>query len=164
MEFNGLLRELPRGIRLFLATFVAVLSFGFFTGLFFVNSTDARMPDGIERNYLGNEEDADAEIMIFRKSQREMLTIIHTHILSMSFIFVLLGTLVWMAKLPVKLKLFLTIEPFLSLLITFGGIYLLWLGMLWMKYIVFLSGTLMTATYIVSACLVLNQLLRRRRA
>jgi hypothetical protein len=79
----------------------------------------------------------------------------------MSFIFVLLGTLVWMAELPVKLKLFLTIEPFFSLLVTFGGIYLLWQGMLWMKYIVFLSGVLMTATYILSAGLVFYQLLKR---
>jgi hypothetical protein len=161
MEVNGLLQTLPGGIRIFLATFVAVLSVGFFSGLCFVNNTDSGVPGGIERNYLGNEDDMDAEIMIFRKSQREMLTIIHTHILSMSFIFVLLGTLVWMAELPVKLKLFLTIEPFFSLLVTFGGIYLLWQGMLWMKYIVFLSGVLMTATYILSAGLVFYQLLKR---
>ena len=161
MEFNGLLHTLPREIRIFLATFVAVLSVGFFTGLFFVSTTSAGVPDGIEKNYLGNEDDAEAEVMIFKKSEREMLTIIHTHILSISFIFVLLGSLVWMANLPKNLKLFLTVEPFLSLLITFGGIYFLWLGVLWMKYLVFLSGMLMTATFAVSASLVLYQLLRK---
>ena len=161
MEIDGLLKTLPGGVRIFLATFVTVLSIGFFTGLYFVGSTNSAVPGGIEQNYLGNEEDPEAEVMIFKKSQREMLTIIHTHILSMSFIFVLLGTLVWMAKLPRKLKLFLTIEPFLSLLLTFGGIYLLWSGMVWVKYIVFLSGTLMTATFAVSASLVFYQLVRK---
>jgi hypothetical protein len=76
----------------------------------------------------------------------------------MSFIFFLLGILVWLTKLPVKLKLFLTVEPFLSVLLTFGGIYLLWSGVLWFKYIVIVSGVLMTATFTASALIVLYQL------
>jgi len=83
---------------------------------------------------------------------------VHTHILSMSFIFFLLGGLVWITKLSKKLKLFLTVEPFVSVLLTFGGIYLLWKGLLWMKYIVIFSGFLMTTTFTVSAVLVLYQL------
>lgn len=160
MAYNGLLQTFPREIRIFIATFVTVLSIGFFTGLFFVRQTSSTIPSGIEKNYLGNEEDPDAEVMIFKKSEREILTIIHTHILSMSFIFFLLGVLVWLADLPIALKILLTIEPFISLILTFGGIYFLWAGILWMKYLVFLSGMLMTITYIVSAALVIYQALR----
>ncbi|HCO86023.1 MAG TPA: hypothetical protein DIT95_21190, partial [Arenibacter sp.] len=90
-----------------------------------------------------------------------MLTIIHTHILSMSLIFFLLGGLVWLAKLSHKLKMFLTIEPFLSVILTFGGIYLMWSGLLWMKYVVILSGILMTLTFSVAALLVLYQLCKK---
>ena len=161
MNYNGLLHTFPREIKLFIGTFVLVLSVGFYTGLLFVNQTSTTTPAGVEENYLGNEADENAPVMKFKKSEREMLTIVHTHILSMSFIFFLLGGLVWMTTVSKSLKLFLTIEPFASVLLTFGGIYLLWKGMLWMKYVVIFSGILMTLTFIVSSLLVLLQLVKK---
>jgi len=158
MQYNGLLSTFSKGIKIFIASFVIVLSIGFFTGLFFVNETSSLSTMGIEENYLGNENDDNATIMKFKKSEREMLTIVHTHVLSMSFIFFLLGILVWMTKLSKKMKLFLTVEPFFSVILTFGGIYLLWTGLLWMKYVVIFSGMLMTLTFAVSAIVVLYQL------
>lgn len=163
MQYNGLLLTFPREIKIFIACFVVVLSIGFFTGLFFVSETDSNSPAGMEENYLGNEDDEDAAVMKFKKSEREMLTIVHTHILSMSMIFFLLGSLVWITKASKKLKMFLTIEPFFSVILTFGGIYFLWTGVLWMKYIVMISGFLMTATFAVSAGLVLTQTLRKNQ-
>ncbi len=161
MSYNGLITSFPKEVKIFIAAFVIVLSVGFYTGLLFVNETSTTNPNGIEENYLGNEEDGDAEVMKFKKGDREMLTIVHTHILSMSLIFFLLGGLVWITELPKKLKLFLTVEPFLSVLLTFGGIYLMWTGILWMKYIVIISGILMTATFTISSILVFMQLFKR---
>ncbi len=158
MQYNGLLLSFPKEIKFFIAAFVIILSIGFFTGLLFVSETSTTSPNGIVENYNGNEDDEDAPVMKFKKSEREMLTIVHTHILSMSFIFFLLGGLVWLTKGSKKLKLFLTIEPFVSVILTFGGIYFLWTGILWMKYVVVLSGFLMTATFTISALLVLYQL------
>lgn len=158
MKLSGLLAAFPTEIKIFIASFVIVLSIGFFTGLLFVNETSSANPKGIQENYLGNEENEDAQVMKFHKSEREMLTTVHTHILSMSFIFFFLGILVWMTKLSMKWKLFLTVEPFLSVLLTFGGIYLLWKGILWVKYIVMFSGLLMTITFAVSVLIVLFQL------
>jgi len=161
MGYDGLLLVLPKGIKWFVATFVLVLSIGFYTGLLFVSETSTTSPLGIEENYLGNEEDEEAEVMKFKKGDREMLTIIHTHILSMSLIFFLLGGLVWLAKLPQKLKMILTIEPFLSVVLTFGGIYLMWSGMLWMKYVVIFSGFFMTLSFSIAAVLVVYQLCQK---
>lgn len=158
MEFNGVISTLSKDIRIFLASFVVVLSIGFYTGLLFVNETSSTSSKGIEENYLGNEDDEDAEVMKFKKSDREMLTIVHTHILSMSMIFFLLGILVWMTNISKKLKLFLTVEPFLSVILTFGGIYFLWNGVVWMKYVVIFSGILMTLTFMVSSLVVLYKL------
>ena len=158
MNYNGLLSSFPKEIKIFIASFVVILSIGFFTGLLFVSETSTTSSDGIVENYNGNEEDEDAEVMKFKKSEREMLTIVHTHILSMSLVFFLLGVLVWLTNLPKKLKLFLTVEPFLSVLLTFGGIYFIWSGVLWMKYVVMFSGFLMTSTFTISAVLVLYQL------
>lgn len=159
MNPDGLLMRLPRGIRVFLACFVGALSIGFYTGLAFVGQTGGTRPAGVETQYLGNEDQEEAEIMVFKKSPREMLTIIHTHVLSMSLIFLLLGMLVWACRLPAGLKAFLTIEPFCSLLATFGGIYLVWLGWPGWSYLVVFSGSLMTLTYTVSAAIVLYQLI-----
>jgi len=158
MNYDGLLNNFPKEIKLFIGVFVLVLATGFYTGLLFVDQTDSSNPQGIEENYLGNEEDEETNLMKFRKSPREMLTIVHTHILSMSLIFFLLGCLVWITKLSKNLKLFLTIEPFFSVVLTFGGIYLMWSGFLWMKYIVLFSGVLMTFTFTASSVLVLYQL------
>jgi len=163
MVYNGILGTFPKEIRLFIAAFVVILSIGFFTGLFFIKETDSTTPDGIEENYLGNEEDEEATVMKFKKGDREMLTIVHTHILSMSFIFFLLGGLVWITKAPKKWKLFLTIEPFLSVILTFGGIFLMWKGVGWFKYVVIFSGILMTISFASAATLVLVQCIKGQK-
>lgn len=159
MNYNGILPRLPKKIKFFLASFVVVLSLGYYTGVSFVNHTDSRTPEGIHENYLGNEDNPDAEVMKFKKGKREMLTILHTHILSISFIFFLLGGILLLAELPEKLKFFLIIEPFFSIIFTFGGIYLMWKGFSWMKYVVMISGTLMTLIFSVSVLIILYQLI-----
>lgn len=162
MQYNGLLLTLPKEIKTFLAVFVLVLSAGYLTGLLFVGQTETTSPAGIEENYLGNEDNPEAEVMKFEKGEREMLTIIHTHVLSMSFIFFLLGGIMLFTKLPKKLKFFLIIEPFFSILFTFGGIYFMWQGIAWMKYVVFASGILMSFCFISSVVIVLYQLLFKK--
>ncbi len=162
MQYNGLLLSLPKEIKYFLAVFVVVLSVGYITGLLFVGQTETTTPDGIEENYLGNEDDPDAAVMKFEKGEREMLTIIHTHILSMSFIFFLLGGILLFAQLPQKLKFFLILEPFFSIILTFGGIYFVWKGIEWVKYLVLISGILMTFCFVTSAVIVLYQLLFKK--
>lgn len=161
MNYDGLLLKLPSGIKWFIGTFVLVLSIGFSTGLLFVSQTTATSTSGLVENYLGNEEDQEAEVMKFKKGEREMLTIVHTHILSMSLIFFLLGILVWMTKIPHRSKMFLTMEPLLSVILTFGGIYFMWSGILWMKYVVMVSGFLMTSSFGISVIIVLYQLIQK---
>jgi len=158
MQLEGRIHDLPRYVKHFIAAFVVVLSIGYFTGIQFVRQADSDRPSGIEENYLGNEDIDEVKVMKFKKGEREMLTILHTHILSISFIFFLLGGLVALTSIPKKLKAFLMIEPFVSIIVTFGGIYLLWKGMLWMKWIVMISGVLMTLVFVISAIAVLSQL------
>ena len=161
MQLHGLIHTFPKHIKIFIAAFVIVLSIGYLTGLLFVNETDSTSPNGIEENYLGNENDEDAAVMKFHKSDREMLTTLHSHILSMSFIFFFLGALVAITSLPKKLKYFLMIEPFFSIILTFGGIYFLWQGMFWMKYIVLVSGIVMTGVFLTASISILLQLLKK---
>ncbi|WP_242206045.1 hypothetical protein [Aestuariivivens insulae] len=164
MQLNGLIFTLPKEIKLLIGAFVIVLSIGFYTGLLFVGETSSTNPNGIEEHYLGNENDDNADVMHFKKSEQEMLTLVHNHVLSMSIIFFLLGILVSITKLPKKLKLFLIVEPFFSVVFTFGGLYLLWKELLWMKYIVMFSGILMTLTFALATFVILYQLLQKKVA
>ena len=161
INLNGFIFRLPKEVKLLIGAFLVVLSVGYFTGLTFVNDTTENHPQGIKENYLGNEEDLEAEVMKFKKPEREMLTIIHTHILSMSVIFFLLGGLVSITKSNKNLKKALMIEPILSVLLTFGGIYLMWTGLHWMRYVVVVSGILMTTSFVISVLLVFSQLFRK---
>ncbi|MFT6337899.1 MAG: hypothetical protein ACI86M_002266 [Saprospiraceae bacterium] len=147
MITSNYLQYLPIQLKILVGVFLVVLSVGYFSGLAFVENTSGASQSGIVENYNGNEENEEALEMKFKKSDHEMLNIIHTHILSMSIIFFILGGLVYGADINSKLKSFLMIEPLISVLVTFGGIYMIWMGMEWMSYIVMLSGCLMTFSF-----------------
>ncbi len=164
MQLSGLILTFPKEIKLLIGAFIIVLSIGFYTGLLFVSETSSANPNGIEEQYLGNEADEDATVMRFKKSDKEMLSIVHSHILSMSIIFFIVGIILSVTKLNKKVKLFLMIEPFFSVILTFGGLYLLWKGMLWMKYVVMFSGMLMTLTFTLSMSIILFQLFQKPKA
>lgn len=158
MQLNGLIYTFPKEIKALLIAFILVLSLGFFTGLLFVNDTSSANPKGIEEQYLGNENDEAANVMKFKKTEKQMLNIVHSHILSMALIFFLLGLILSTTQLNYKLKMILIVEPFISVVVTFGGLYLLWKGWTWMKYVVMVSGTLMTLSYSASVFIILKQL------
>lgn len=158
MQLNGIISKFPKELKMLIGAFVFVLSIGFYTGLLFVGETSSANPNGIEEHYLGNEDDVDATVMKFKKNEQQMLTLVHGHILSMSIIFFLVGLILCTTKLSRKLKAILIVEPFISVLLTFGGLYFLWKEILWMKYVVMISGTLMTLTYTISVLIILYQL------
>ena len=158
INHNFQLRQLPRFARMSCLAFILTLSVGYFTGLAFVFQTDSNTPVGMEENYNGNEDSPEEMVMKFKKSQREMLTIVHTHILSISLIFFSAGVLLFFSSVPKGLKSFLLVEPYISLIVTCGGIYLLWYGLGFMAYIVLVSGVLMTFTYVVTVAYILREL------
>ncbi len=161
MQLHGQIHHFPREVKLFILCFLIVINIGFTTGLLFVGNTQSITPGGMVENYLGNEDDQEASEMKFKKSDHEMLTLLHTHILSTSFIFFLMGGLLAFTSLSKKLKYFLMIEPFFSIILTFGGLYLLWNGILWMKYIVMISGILMTGVFYLGTLLLIIQLFKK---
>lgn len=138
------IHQLPSFAKLFLLMFIIALSFGYVSGYKYLFRTTEMNVEGIEVNYNGNENDDNAEKMVFKKPEKEILTIIHTHVISMSMIFFCLGSILLFAQIPLFWKKTLLIEPFASLITTFGGIWLLWSGLLWMKYVIMVSGILMT--------------------
>lgn len=148
MQIHGLIHQFPKEIKSLILVFIIVLSVGFYGGLSFVNNTTSMNSSEIESHYLGNENDEAAEVMKFKKSEGEILTVVHNHILSLSVIFFMLSLILATTSINKKFKYFLMIEPFLSIILTFGGIYLLWSGITWFKYVVIFSGILMTFSFV----------------
>ncbi len=159
MKIHGIITEFPREIKMLILAFVLVLGVGYSIGLKFVFETTSLKSSEIETHYLGNENDENAEIMKFKKNEKQILTVIHNHIISMSIIFFLVSLILSTTSINKKLKYFLMIEPFISILLTFGGIYLLWIGILWFKYIIVLSGFLMTFCFISALFTIIYQIL-----
>lgn len=164
IELSGKIHQLPKQAKWLIACFLLTLSFGFFTGLRFVNENTSLTTSGIEEHYMGNEDDENAEEMKFKQSEKEIITMVHNHVLSMSIIFLALGGILLITSVNPSLKKMLIIEPFLSIILTFGGIWLMWCGVLWFKYVVIVSGILLTLTYTTSVSLILYQLIAKRNS
>ena len=153
----------PSYVKQFLLAFVNALSFGYFAGFKFLMGSTSLTPIGIEENYNGNENNETAELMKFKKAEAELITTIHTHILSFSLIFFCTGLVLLSIPISLTIKKLLLIEPFISVVITFGGIWLLWLGYSWFKYVIMISGMLITTTFIVQVLFILHGILKRRK-
>lgn len=154
MQIKGTLRRLSGELRALIGIYLLVTSIGFLSALQFVNVTTEGSPQGIEENYLGNEDDLEAEEMKFAKTEKQILNIVHTHMLGMGMLFFILALLVALTPLKGFILKILLLEPLISVLLTFGGIYFLYRGILWMKYLVMASGLLMTLSYVISVAVV----------
>lgn len=178
MKLEGKIHNLPSYAKVFIFAFLLTLSFGYYTGVLFVKHTTEFTPQGIEESYNGNQieeeitedhwENDDWEVensnpLKYKKSEQEIISIVHSHVISFSLIFLLLGVLVLLTTIPVWLKKILIIEPFISIILTFGGIWMLWKDIAWMKYIVMCSGILLTITFSLSVIIVIQQVLKKPR-
>lgn len=152
------LYQLPKPLRLSLSFFLIALSFGYFSGLDMLKQTTDFNSAGIEQNILGNEFDEAAEELHFKMSERELHAIIHSHVISISMILLVLSSFLYFSSWSSRFKLFLMVEPFISLVVTFGGLWLLWLGFTWVKYVIMVSGILMHLSIILMIVIALKEL------
>jgi hypothetical protein len=155
------IEELAKPLKRMLFLFVVTISLGYGFGLRYLFLTTEANTTTLQENYLGNEDNEDAEVMKFKKTEKSILTFLHTHLLSMGSLQLALSLLLYFSKLPIKIKNFLAIEPFVSMLITFSGIYILWLGVEELKYVVIFSGMLFHTSFVLSLVLLGVKLLRK---
>lgn len=161
IETPASITSFSKEMKTLILIYLLITSIGFLSALQFVNLTTEGNPTGIEENYLGNEQDLEAIEMKFAKSEKQILNIVHAHMLSLSMLFLILAILVAYTPLGGSLRTILLLEPMISVLMTFGGIYLLTKGVIWMKYIVLISGIAMVISYILSVSIVVYWLLRK---
>ena len=159
--FDGGLTRLPQFVKSFLVVFIVVLSFGYTAGLVYLNGTSGISPTGVQEQYLGNEDDEEAEEMKFKKPEKAVLTLVHGHVISFGLIFFSLGGIFLFSSYSNTLKGLLTIEPLISTITTFGGIWIMWYGVSWFKYVLIVSGSLMHVSFVLLVILTLRDLLKQ---
>ena len=112
-----------------LARWVAIIQVvGYTTSLVFVWHTTHLVPSGVAARYRGVDPEAapPGAALQFSKSFSEMLTITHTHLLSMAVIFTLTGVgIALCARLSERWKRLLIAEPFGAMLVSFSAMWLM---------------------------------------
>lgn len=145
-------------LKLFISTFLLVLTMGYAIGLFFVEHQTSFSDEGVQEQFLGNENSEAAQELRYAKSANEMFVFMHNHILSMSLIFLALGGIFLFTSCPGRLKRFLLIEPFVAIVTTFGGIALVrYVSNQW-SWLVIISGVLLFASYILIVSIIMRDL------
>lgn len=129
--------------------FVSVAFAGVVLGATFIEATTHLTPRGVVEQYKGIGENRVEQVdeLKFPKPYKDMLTTTHNHILGLSSLFVIVGFLYLHAGDGKAWRLAVAVEPLLSLVVTFGGLWVM--RYLWdpFVYIVILSGTLMIGSY-----------------
>ena len=159
---NVQLHNLPKSLKNTLVVFLIALAFGYLSGVDLLKHTTDFKSKGVEENVLGNEVDEYAEELHFKMSERELHGIIHSHVITLGMLFAILSVMLFFTSYSQGIKSFLMIEPMVSLITTFGGLWLLWKGVVWMKYIIMLSGILMHLSFVLIVFLLLKELLFKK--
>ena len=154
------LQQLPIKIKLLLFFTVLNLTFGVSIGLYYVANTTQLSPAGTTEHFSGSEIDAEFDIPEkYPKPVSELLTTTHNHILSLTLIFLVIGGIFYFtSSISGRMKTFLIAEPFISILTTFGGIWLIRFVHPAFSYLVIISGILMYGCYFTMAGVLLYEL------
>ncbi|HEV8305736.1 MAG TPA: hypothetical protein VGQ25_12285 [Gemmatimonadales bacterium] len=154
-------KDVPAPLRALGRWITIVQLVGYTTSLVFVWHTTRLVPAGVATRYRGANPDATEGAMQFPKSLAEMLTITHTHLLSMAAIFVLTGLGVALcASVSERWKRFLVAEPFGALLVSFSAMWLMRYVAPGFSWLLEASSFLLAATFYVQSYLILRELHR----
>lgn len=123
------LRNLEPLLKNFLSAYLIVVTIGLTLGLYFVRHTTDLTPSGTVERFRGSEADSSDEFSIpenYPKPISELLVTTHNHILGFSFIFGSVGFIFYFNnRIKGFWKSFLMIEPFISIILSFGTIWLI---------------------------------------
>lgn len=155
---NVKLKNLNKELKATLFVFLLALAFGYISGFNLLDHTTDLTTSGIERNILGSELDYNSDAIYFKMSESQLYTIIHTHTITLGLVFLSLSLLLFVSSYKRNLKHFLMIEPFVSLIVTFAGLWFLWHGFIWVKYIIMISGFLMHISFLLIILLLCREL------
>jgi len=158
-------RRAPGTLRALGLWITTVQLVGYTTSLLFVHHTTGMTTAGVAARYRGSDSTLAEAAMQFPKSYAEMLTITHTHLLSMAAIFVFSGVALALSERPSeRWRRFLVVEPFAALLVSFSAMWLMRYVDARFSWLLALSSGIMALTFYTQTFFVLRELLDLRRA
>jgi hypothetical protein len=144
---NFKLSELSPDTKRLFRAFLIVLTVGVCLGLYFISLNSSFNPDGVVTHFSGSETPDEFELS-YGKSLKELVLTTHNHVISFSFIFVLLGGIfLGVERISPRLKKFLLVEPFVSILTTFGSMFLIRFVHPSFVYLMILSSVVLYLSY-----------------
>ena len=154
------LYEFPKKLRLLCLLTVINLTIGVSVGLYYVGYTTQFSSAGTSEHFAGSKISAQFDIPDkYPKPISELLNTTHTHVISMTFIFLIIGGIFYFNSIITgSMKTILIIEPFISIIVTFGGIWLVRFIHPGFSYLVILSGILMYLSFIIMASTIFYEL------
>ena len=156
-------RSVPAPLRTLARWVTIVQVVGYTTSLVFVWHTTGLVPPGVATRYRGADPLASEGAMQFPKSFAEMLTITHTHLLSMAVIFLLTGLGVALCERPSeRWKRWLIAEPFVALLVSFSAMWLMRYVDARFSWLLEASSAVLAVTFYVQSYLILRELGREK--
>ncbi len=161
--------NLDRTLRHFLAAFIFLLMIATLTGLAFIYQTTQFSKSGVTERYNGSSIDETDELSIpenYPKPLSELLLNTHNHLFAFAFIFLCIGFIFYFNSIISGFwKYFLLVEPFLSVLLTFSGIWAMRFIHPHFVFVVFVAAFLTYgALFVMGAILFYELLFKNERA
>ena len=144
------LKSLDKNIKKIIIYYLITLGVGFSLGVLYVYLNSEFSYPGMIEQYLGNEEQEemrwDDPTYEYKtaKTLKDLVSHTHEHITMFSLIFVSLG-FIFSFNSTIKgfWKSFLILEPFVSIILTFGGFFIIRYMSAQFSYIIMISSALM---------------------
>ena len=158
--FSKRLYEFPGKFKALCFLTVLNLTIGVGVGLYYVGYTTQYSSTGTSEHFAGSQVNDDFDIPDkYPKPLSELLNTTHTHIISMTFIFLIIGCIFYFNSIITgSMKTILIVEPFISIIVTFGGIWFVRFFHPGFSYLVILSGILMYLSFFIMATTIFYEL------
>ncbi|MEW6195517.1 MAG: hypothetical protein AB1521_10210 [Bacteroidota bacterium] len=166
---NICLYLLPKELKSFLLVFVVVILIGTGVGLVYLGTTTSYTPKGTIERFNGSDVPGenpadDFEIPEqYAKPVSEMLITTHNHIFGLSLAYFAIGIIFYFNSMIRGFwKSFLMVEPLISVVVTFGSIWLIRYIDKNFIYLTIISSTLMFVTFYIMCGVIIIELIFKK--
>ncbi|AFH49497.1 Hypothetical protein IALB_1790 [Ignavibacterium album JCM 16511] len=161
---NLKLYQLPKQIKRMIAALLFSLTFGVLIGLGFLYYTTSYSTQGAIERYNGSQVSEEFDIAEnYPKPISEIFITTHNHIIAFSLIFTIVCSVFYFSSLLNNgWKTFFLIEPFISIIVSFGSLWLMRFVNPNFVYLMAASSTLIYISYFTMVILILYEILFKK--
>uniref|UniRef100_A0A7V3E795 Uncharacterized protein n=1 Tax=Ignavibacterium album TaxID=591197 RepID=A0A7V3E795_9BACT len=152
--------QFPKQLKFLIASLLLSLTFGVIIGLGFLYYTTSYSTTKAIERYNGSQITNEFEIAEnYPKPISEIFITTHNHIIAFTLIFTVVGFIFYFTSIPNnRLKNFLLIEPFISIIISFGSLWLIRFVNENFVYLMAVSSSFIYLSYFTMVSLILYEI------